>query len=127
MRAVLNGMLHLTKVSSVLCPQRAAAGGALGASIKDDHQLNSSGVFEELCIFAVQTDLFKLDSSPGDGVFVLHTMSGIWRSHMATVPFKITVSAKQAKPYYPREPLLRLVLVASAGKNNSAPRGLQIA
>lgn len=127
MRAVLNGMLHLTKVSSVLCPQRAAAGGALGASIKDDHQLNGRGVFKELRIFAVQTDLFRLDCSPGDGVFVLHTMSGIRRSHVATVPFKITVSAKQAKPYYLCEPLRRLVLVASARKTNSAPRGLQIA
>lgn len=77
MRTVLNGVLHLTKVSSVLSPQRAAAGGALGASIKDDHWLNSSRVFEELYIFAVQTDLFRLDFSPGDGVFVLHTMSGI--------------------------------------------------
>lgn len=77
MRRVLNGVLHLTKVSSLLSPQRAAAGGALSASIKGDHRLNSSSAFEELHIPAAQTDLFRLDSSPGDGVFVLHTMSGI--------------------------------------------------
>lgn len=77
MRTVLNGVLHLTKASPVLCPQMAAAGGALGASSKGDHRLNSSSVFEELHIFAVQTDLFRLDFSPGNGVFVLHTMAGI--------------------------------------------------
>lgn len=46
---------------------------------------------------------------------------------MATVPFKIQVSAKQAKPYYLHEALGRLVLLASARKTNSAPGGLQIA
>jgi len=70
-------MLPSRKVSSVPCPSRAAAGGTSGDSIKEEHQMNSNSIFEELHIFAVQADLFRLGFSPGGGVFALCTMSGI--------------------------------------------------